>query len=81
VTTPLVPLHVAAHAERLAASDVRTLERLLARVAVAVYAQTAGSREGLAAGPADVSVLRLWEGSLAGSADVVVVLPGVGSIR
>lgn len=59
----LVPLHVASNTEGLAASRVRTLERLLARVRVAVDSQGAGSRESLVASLADVSVLRLGEGS------------------
>lgn len=61
VATALVPLHVATDAEGLLASGVGALERLLARVGVAVDAQGAGPREGLVARLADVAVLRLRE--------------------
>ena len=43
MTTTLVSLHVAPNAEGFAASVVRALERLLARVAVTVDAQAAGA--------------------------------------
>ena len=79
MATSLVPLHVAANTEGLAASRVRALEGLLARVRVAVDSQRAGSRESLVASLADVSVLRLGEGSRRGGGDVVVVLPWVGT--
>ena len=61
MATSLVSLHVAADAEGLAAAGVRALERLLARVAVAVYAQATGARKGLVAGGANVPILRLRE--------------------
>lgn len=61
VAAPLVALHVAAHAESLAAAGVRALERLLASVRVAVYPQGARAGECLVAGLADVAVLGLRE--------------------
>lgn len=61
VATSLVSLHVAADAEGFAASGLWALVRLLARVAVAVYAQATGARKGLVAGGANVAVLWLWE--------------------
>ena len=75
VAAALVALHVASDAEGLAAPRVRALERLLARVRVAVNAQRAGSGEGLVARLADVSVLGLRERSSGRRRDVVVVLP------
>jgi hypothetical protein len=60
VAAALVAFHVAAHAERFAAAGVRAFERFLACVAVAVYAETAGSRESLVARLTDVAILRLW---------------------
>lgn len=75
----LVSLHVASHAKSFTASDVGALERLLAGVTVTVNAQTAGSREGLVASRAHVSVRRLRESRLAACADIVVMLPRVGS--
>jgi len=77
VAAALVPLHVTAHAERLAAPAMRALERLLARVAVAMYSQAARPRECFVARLADVAVLGLREGGLRGRRDVVVVLPWV----
>jgi hypothetical protein len=79
VAAALVALHVTSDAEGFAASRLRTLVRLLAGVAVAVDAQTAGAREGLVTCRADVAVLRLGKRRLAGCADIVVVLPWVGS--
>jgi hypothetical protein len=61
VAAALVAFHVAAHAKRLAAARVRTLERLLACVAVRVDAQAAGPRESLLARRAHVAILRLGE--------------------
>ena len=55
-------LHVASHAERLAAAREGALERLLARVRVAVDPERAGPREGLVARLADVPILALGEG-------------------
>ena len=78
VAAPLVALHVASDAERLAAAGVRALEGLLARVGVAVDAERARAGEGLVAGLADVTVLALREGSRRRRRDVVVVLPRVG---
>ena len=71
-------LHVTAHAERLPAPGVLAAEGLLARVAVRVDLQARGPAEGLAAGGAEVAVLRRGavDGLLRG-ADVVVVFPGV----
>ena len=78
MTAAFVALHVAAHAEGLAAAVVRASEGFLARVAVAVDSETARSREGLAAGLTDVTVLRGGKGRLRRGGDVVMVLPGVG---
>jgi hypothetical protein len=61
VAASLVSLHVAADAEGFATARLRTLVGLFAGVAVAVYAQAAGSREGLVTCRADVAVLRLRE--------------------
>jgi hypothetical protein len=61
MATSLVSLHVAADAEGFAASGLWALVRLLACVAVTVDAQTTRAREGLVAGRADVTVLRLGE--------------------
>lgn len=79
VAAPLVALHVAAHAESLAAAGVRALERLLASVRVAVYPQGARAGECLVAGLADVAVLGLRERCRSRWRDVVVVLPRVGA--
>lgn len=79
VTAPLVSFHVAAHTERLAAANVRALERLFARVRVAVDTQGARPRESLVACLADVTLLRLREGGSGRWRDVVMVLPGVGT--
>jgi hypothetical protein len=80
VATSLVSLHVAAHAKGFATSRLRALVGLLACVTVAVDAQAAWPREGLVASRADVAVLGLRKLRLAGSADVVVVLPWVGAV-
>lgn len=61
VTTTLMALHVASHAEGLATSCLRTFVRLFTGVTVAVNAQTARPREGLVAGGANVPILRLRE--------------------
>lgn len=61
VTPPLMSLHVAPHTKRLAAPGMRALERLLARVRVAVDPQRARPRERLVARLADVAVLTLRE--------------------
>jgi hypothetical protein len=72
-------LHVASHAEGLAAARVRALEWLLSSVGVAVDPERARAREGLVASLADVAILGLRERSCRGRRDVVVVLPWVGS--
>jgi hypothetical protein len=77
VTATLVSLHVASNAEGLSASCVWALVRLLSGVRVRVDPQAARSGEGLAARLADVSILRLREGSLAGVANVVMMLPRI----
>lgn len=77
MAAPLVALHVAPHAELLAASADRAAEGLLACVAVAVDFEAGGAGEGFVAGWADVAVLREGEAG-GGGRDVVVVLPGVG---
>lgn len=59
MTPSLVPLHVASHTERLPAARVRTFERLLARVRMAVNLQARGSRERFVTRLADIPVLRL----------------------
>lgn len=74
-----MPLHVAPHAKRLAAPRLRALERLLARVRVAVDPQRARPRERLATRLADVAVLALRERRRRRRRDVVVVLPWVGA--
>src|SRR5690606_22102402 len=61
VTPPLMSLHIAPHAKRFAAPGVRALERLLARMRVAVDPQRARPRERLVARLADVAVLTLRE--------------------
>ena len=76
-----MPLHVAPHAKRLAAPRVRALERLLARMRVAVDPQRARPRERLVARRADVTVLALGERRGGRGRDVVVVLPRVGARR
>ena len=81
VASPLVTLHVAAHAKGLAAPGVRALEGLLARVRVAVDPERAGPRKGLVARLADVAVLGLGKRRRRRGGDVVVVLPGVGAGR
>jgi hypothetical protein len=77
MAAPLVPLHVTPHTERLPATRVRTLVRLLTRMGVGVDLQTTRSTEGLIAGRADISVLGLREDGLRVLIDVVVVLPDV----
>lgn len=81
MATTLVPLHVAPYAEGLAAAREVALERLLARVGVAVDPQGAGAREGLVARRANVPILALGEGCRRRRGDVVMVLPGVGTPR
>ena len=61
MATPLVPLHIAAHAEGLPASCVRALERFFPRVRVAVDFQARRPAERFAAGGADISIWGLWE--------------------
>jgi hypothetical protein len=80
VTTSLVSFHITSHAEGFTTACVRAFEWFFAGVTVAVNTQTAGTREGLVAGGANIAVLRLREGCLAGRADVVVVLPGIRAI-
>jgi len=72
-----VAFHVASNAEGFPATSVRAFERLLAGVTMAVNAQAARPRERLVASRANVAVLRLGEGSLAGCADIMMVLPWV----
>jgi hypothetical protein len=79
MTSPLMSLHITPDAEGLATPRMRTLEWLLARMAVAVDPQAAGTGKCLVAGLADVSVLRLREARLRRRRDVVVVLPWVGA--
>jgi hypothetical protein len=55
----LVAFHVGSDAKGLSAAHMRALERLLARVAVAVDAKARRPRKRLVAGRADVAVLRL----------------------
>lgn len=52
-----MPLHVTPDTERLPTSRMRTLERLLTRVRMAVDLQAAGSAESLVAGLTDVAIL------------------------
>jgi hypothetical protein len=59
VTAALMTFHVTSYAESFATAWLRALVRLLAGVAVAVYAQTAWSRESLVARRAYVAILRL----------------------
>lgn len=73
MTTPLMPLHIAPDTKSFGAAHVRALERLLARVRMAVDFETRGPAEGLVARGADVAVLRGREGRGRGGADVVVV--------
>ncbi len=58
----LVPFHVAPYTEGFAAAREGALERLLARVGVAVDPEGAGPRKGLVARLAYVPVLALGEG-------------------
>lgn len=62
MTTALVAFHVTSYAESFAAAWLRALVRLLAGMAVAVYAQTAWSREGFVARGANIAILRLRKG-------------------
>lgn len=75
----LVSFHVASYTEGLAAANMRALEWLLTCVAVAVNAQAARSGESLVTSRTYVSVRRLRESRLAACADIVVMLPRVGS--
>ena len=79
MASPLVTLHIAAHAECLAAPGVRALEGLLARVRVAVDPEGAGPRKGLVACLADVAVLGLGKRRRRRGGDVMMMLPGVGA--
>lgn len=62
MTTALMPLHIAPHAERLPAALMRALERLLARVRMAVDLEAGGPGEGFVARWADVALLTLRKG-------------------
>lgn len=79
VAAALVSLHVAAHAESLAAPGMGALERLLAGMRVAVDLQTGRPGECFVARWANVAFLRLRESRVCRWTDVVVVLPGVCS--
>lgn len=79
MATPLVSLHVASHAKGFATAGDGALERLLARVGVAVDAERAGPGKSLVASRADVSVLALGIRRRCRRGDVVVVLPWVGT--
>ena len=57
MTPPLVPLHVAPHAERFAAAAVRALERFLSSVRMTVNLKARWTRKGFVARGTDVSVL------------------------
>jgi hypothetical protein len=61
VAATLVPLHIAPHAKRLAATGKGAFERFFSRVGVAVDPERAGTGEGLVASRADVPVLALRE--------------------
>jgi hypothetical protein len=52
-----VTLHVASYAEGFATARLRAFVRLLASVAMAVYAQATWSGKGLVAGRANVPIL------------------------
>jgi hypothetical protein len=80
VAASLVSFHIAPNAKGLSATGVRAFEWFLASVAVAVDAQAAGSREGFVAGRADVAILRLGKCGLAGSANVMMVLPWISAV-
>lgn len=80
MASPFVSLHIRAHRKCLATARLWALVRLLASVAMAVNAQTAWSREGLVASGANVAILGLRKRRLAGSADVMMVLPWVGAV-
>ena len=77
----LVPLHVAAYTECFAAACMRALERLLTGMAMAVYAEAAGAREGFVTCRTDVTVLTLGEAGGAGCTDVVMMLPWIRCVR
>lgn len=77
-TPALVPLHVAPHAERLAAAGVRAAERFFARVRVAVDLEARGPREDLVARLADIALPRLRVRRVRRRPDVVVMFQGVG---
>jgi hypothetical protein len=79
VAAAFVSLHVTSYAESFATSWLRTSVRLFAGVTVAVDSQAAGSREGLVARGTHVTILGLGECRLAGGADVVVMLPRIGT--
>jgi len=79
VASPLVTLHITAYTECLATARLGALEGLLARVRVAVDAQTAGTAKGLVAGLADVAVLACWELMARRRVEIVVVLPRDGA--
>jgi hypothetical protein len=81
MATTLVTLHIAPHAEGLAAASMCAAERLLASVAVGVDAEAGGPREGLVACPADVAIMVLLIRCGAGRGEVVVMLPGRGDGR
>lgn len=77
VATSLVSFHIASNTKGLSTAWLGALVRLLARVAMTVDAKATWPRESLVAGRADVAVLRLGKLRLAGSADVMMVLPWV----
>lgn len=79
MAAPLVSLHIASNAEGFATAGDGALERLLARVGVAVDAERAGSGKGLVASRADVSVLALGIRRRRRRGDVVMVLPWVST--
>jgi len=76
-----MPLHVTTHAKGLPTALMWALERLLARVAMAVNTEAAGARKGFVAGLADVTILGLREAGLRRGRNVMVVLPRVGAAR
>jgi len=80
VTATLVAFHVAANAESFATTSMRALERFLASMAVAMDSQAAWAGERFIACWADIAILRLRKCSLARSTNVVMMLPGVGTI-
>lgn len=62
VAATFVALHIASHAEGFPAPGMCTAEGLLAGMAVGVNSQARGSREGLVACAADISVMVLLVG-------------------